>query len=503
MANAGGFPVISPEEAASFVFDGATVAFGGFANAGAPKLVPRAMANRIRQLHAVGVPFKIKVVTGGAANKTVDEPLAEVEAISWRAPYQNSPLLRRQINEQKVQYLDMHLSGVSRTLLSGFFGKVDFGVIEATEIISDGRVFLSTSIGIAPTLLRCADKVIVEVNRHHSKRLAELSDILVLPPPPRRGPLLINHPLMRMGYPYALVDPHKIAGVVYNDESDDLPGYPAPNGIDTKIAGHICRFLLDEVRRGHVPREFLPLQAGVGKLCNGVMAELGKHPDIPPFQMYTLAIQNALMDLLDTGKLLAASATSLAITEDRLGRLYDDIDYFSSRIVLRPQEISNDAGVVRRLGVIAMNPAVEVDIYGNVNASHVFGTDMVNGIGGSAEFTRNSYLSFIMCPSILKGGRVSTVVPLCPHIDNNEHSVQVIVTDQGLADLRGLGPMQRARTIIDHCAHPAYRDYLHRYIEKSRMGHIRHDLASCYDLHLNLMEHGSMLPDLDLSPLSD
>jgi len=201
---------------------------------------------------------------------------------------------------------------------------------------------------------------------------------------------------------------------------------------------------------------------------------------------------------MERGKLMAASTTSLTLTPAALQQVYDNMDFFAPRIVLRPQEISNHPGVVLRLGVIAMNTALEVDIYGNVNSSHVFGTDVMNGVGGSGEFTRNAYLSIYMCPSIAKGGKISSIVPMCPHIDNNEHSVQVVVTEQGLADLRGLGPMQRAGAIIENCAHPAYRDYLHRYLEKARVGHIRHDLETCYELHLNLMEHGTMLPDLDL-----
>ncbi len=222
-------------------------------------------------------------------------------------------------------------------------------------------------------------------------------------------------------------------------------------------------------------------------------------PLYSPFKMYTEVFQDSLVDLMEHGKLQSASTTSLTVTPEVLQRIYSNMDFFVPRIVLRPQELSNHPGAVRRLGVIALNTALEADIYGNINSSHVFGTDIMNGIGGSAEFTRNSYLSIFMCPSIAKGGRISSIVPMCPHIDNNEHSVQVIVTDQGLADLRGLGPMQRARTIIERCAHPAYRDYLYRYIDKSRVGHIRHNLAECFELHCNLMEHGAMLPGLDLS----
>ena len=179
------------------------------------------------------------------------------------------------------------------------------------------------------------------------------------------------------------------------------------------------------------------------------------------------------------------------------------MNFFAPRIVLRPQELSNHPGIIRRLGVIAMNTAIEVDIYGHVNSSHICGQYIINGVGGSGEFTRNSYLSIFMCPSVVKKGKISTIVPMCTHVDNSEHSVQVIVTDQGLADLRGLGPMPRARVIIDHCAHPAYRDYLHRYIEMSAIAHFRHDLAKSFELHRNLAEKGAMLPDLDFSQFDE
>ena len=227
---------------------------------------------------------------------------------------------------------------------------------------------------------------------------------------------------------------------------------------------------------GRIPPEYLPFQAGVGNLANSIMAALGSNPYIPPFRMYSVTFQDSLVELMEKGKLLGASASSLTVTADTLEHICSNMDFFAPRIVLRPQEISDDAGIVRRLGVIAINPAIEVDIYGNVNSSHLFGTDIMNGIGGSGEFTRNSYLSIIACPSTVLGGRISCIVPMSPHIDSNEHSVQVIVTEQGFADLRGVGPMQRAKRIIDNCAHPAYRDYLHAYIRESDCGHIRHNL---------------------------
>jgi acetyl-CoA hydrolase len=224
------------------------------------------------------------------------------------------------------------------------------------------------------------------------------------------------------------------------------------------------------------------------------MAELGENPDIPGFSMYTEVFQDSLVDLMISGKLTGASACALNVSSEKLRCIVENMDFFSSRIVLRPQEISNHPGIIRRLGVIAINTAIEADIYGNVNSTHICGTDIMNGIGGSGEFTRNGYLSIFVTPSIAKNGNISAIVPMCPHIDNNEHSVQVLVTEQGVADLRGLGPMRRARAIIERCAHPMYRDYLTRYVETARPGHIRHNLSTCYELHQRFLESGSMLP---------
>lgn len=490
------YSILSPEEAAAHIPHGATVTFSGFGAAASAKAVPKALAARAKEFHAQGKPFKIRVLTGASTDENLDEELARAEAISWRAPYQSSPTLRRQINEQRVEYVDMHLSHVPQAVIFGFFGKIDFAVVEATEITSDGRVYLTTSIGASPTFLQHAEKVIIEINGAQSPRLREMADITVLPPPPHRSPIPIHHPLTKIGWPYAVVDPRKVIGIVETHEPDHVPEFSPPDDVSKRIANHVVRFLLDEVAAGRIPKDFLPLQSGVGNVANAVMAGLGEHADVPPFQMYSEVYQDALVDLMMEGRLQAASAASLNLSPSKMAQVVENMDFFAPRIVLRPQELSNHPGIIRRLGVIAMNTALEADIYGNVNSTHVCGQHIMNGVGGSGEFTRNSYLSIFMCPSISKGGKISHIVPMCPHVDNNEHSVQVLVTDQGLADLRGLGPAQRAERIIERCAHPLYKDYLYRYLREAPLGHIRHDLHRCFELHRNLMEQGAMLPEL-------
>ena len=397
-----------------------------------------------------------------------------------------------------VEYLDIHLSHLSQQIASGIFGPIHFAIIEASDITEDGRVFFTSAIGNGPTLLHQAEKVIVELNRHHPRRVGEFSDILMIPLPSHREPIPIRRPLDRVGQNYATVDPGKIVAVVETNEANCCPPLRSPDTTSQKIAEHLVRFLLDERAAGRLPRELPPLQSGVGNIGNGVMAGLGEHIDLPPFTMYTEVFQDSCVDLMRAGRLTGVSSSALTLSETKLTEVYDDLDYFLPRIVLRPQELSNNPAVIRQLGVVAINTPLEVDIYGHVNSTHVCGTQMMNGIGGSGDFERNAFYSIFVCPSVAKGGKISSIVPFCSHIDHSEHSTQVVITEQGVADLRAIGPMERARRIIDHCAHPAYRDYLHHYVESSPPGHLRHDLARCFELHLNLLAHGAMLPDLDL-----
>ena len=187
------------------------------------------------------------------------------------------------------------------------------------------------------------------------------------------------------------------------------------------------------------------------------------------------------------------SATALSLSDAAMARFNAELDQLRHRIVLRPQEISNHPEVIRRLGVIAMNAMIEADLYGNVNSTHVMGTRIMNGIGGSGDFARNAYLSIFMTPSVARNGGISCIVPMTPHVDHTEHDVQVIVTEQGLADLRGLSPKQRARVVIENCAHPDYRPALRDYFERALAGspgkHTPHLLEEAFSWHLRAI-HG-------------
>ncbi|MDR3621298.1 MAG: succinate CoA transferase [Paludisphaera borealis] len=497
------FPKLTAEEAAELIPNGAMVGVSGFTPAGSPKAVPSALAKRARALHDAGEEFQIRLLSGASTGEACDDALAEALAVSWRAPYLTSAPMRKLANTGRLDFIDMHLSHVAQMVAGGILGPLDVAIVEATEITREGRVYLTTAIGNSPTFLQKADRVIIELNAYHAPRIRELADVVVLPAPPNRAPILINDPLDRIGKRYAEVDPSKVVGVVHTHEPDGGRGFAPPDLVSRRIAKHVSRFLIDEIASGRIPPEFLPLQSGVGNVCNAVLAGLADSPGFPKFKVYTEVLQDAMLDLIADGSILGASTCSLTLTNEKLRFLYDHFDDFADRIVLRPQEISNSPEVARRLGIVAINTAIEVDVYGHVNSTHFYGTQIMNGLGGSGDFERNAYLSIFMCPSVAKGGRVSTIVPMCSHVDHSEHSVQIVATEHGLADLRGLAPHARARRIIDRCAHPAYRDYLRRYLESAPLGHLRHDLRRCFELHNNFLEGGVMLPDLDLKQFEE
>ncbi|MEX2092226.1 MAG: acetyl-CoA hydrolase/transferase C-terminal domain-containing protein, partial [Pirellulales bacterium] len=377
MAKKEGFPKLTAEEAAQLIGHDSMVAFSGFTPAGAAKAVPLALAQRARDLHASGQPFQIRVLTGASTGHSLDDALAEADAISWRAPYQSSVPLRERINDGRVAFVDMHLSHVPQSVLFGFFGKIDFAVIEASRVTADGRVYLTTSVGASPTFLQAADKVIIELNRSASAKISEMADIVIPKPPPYRPALDLDFPLQRIGKTFTRVDPEKIVGIVETDMPDEFTDLTPPNSTSSAIARHVVHFLLEEMASGRIPPNMLPIQSGVGNVANAVLAGLGKHPDIPELVMFTEVFQSAAFELMTQEKISGASTTALALTPQEMSNLIDEIDYYAPRIVLRPQEISNNPAVVRQVGVIALNTALEFDLSGHVNSTHVMGRMMV------------------------------------------------------------------------------------------------------------------------------
>lgn len=489
----GTYKFVTADEAASYINNGDIIGFSGFTPAGSPKEVPTAIAKRAEALHAEGKEFKVGMYTGASTGDSLDGALARANAILFRTPYQSNKDLRSALNSERAPYFDMHLSSLAPHLRFGFMPKPKFAILEVCDITEDGELVPTTGVGIAPTVANLADYIIVEWNKKHPKELRGFHDIFEPLDPPHRLPLSLMKPSDRMGSPVIKVDPKKILCVVETYRDDEVGGFSPTDEVTDKIGQNVANFLANEIKSGRIPKEFLPIQSGVGNIANAVMASLGVNPDIPNFEMYTEVIQDSVIGLIKSGKITFASGCSLTITTPILQEIYADLEFFRDKLVLRPQEMSNSPELARRLGLITINTALEADIFGNVNSTHVMGSKMMNGIGGSADFTRSAYISIFTTPSTAKGGKISSIVPMVSHVDQNEHSVNIIITEHGVADLRGKSPIQRAEEIIDNCVDPSYRQILHDYLALSGPCHTPTNLHACFEMHAEFMRSGDMM----------
>ncbi|MDD4516266.1 acetyl-CoA hydrolase/transferase family protein [Massilibacteroides sp.] len=483
---------ITAEEAASFINHDDTVGFSGFTAAGCPKVVPAAIAKRADEEHKKGNPFKIGVCTGASTGDKIDGELSRVNAIKFRTPYQSNKDMRAALNAHDAQYFDMHLSELAQDLRYGFLGKINTVIIEAADVTEDGEIILTSGVGIAPTICRLADKIIIELNAFHPKEIRGMHDIYEPADPPYRREIPIYTPSDRIGKPYVKVDPKKIVGIVETNLPNEGGAFSPLDDTTMAIGQNVANFLVEEIKSGRLPKEFVPLQSGVGNVANAVLGCMGENPDIPAFNVYTEVIQDAVISLMRSGRVKFASGCSLTVSPEAMKEIYSDLPFFKDKILLRPQEISNNPEVARRLGLVAINTALEADIFGNVNSTHVSGTRMMNGIGGSGDFTRSGMLSIFTTPSTAKDGKISAFVPMVSHMDHSEHSVKVIITEYGVADLRGKSPVQRARCIIENCVHPDYKALLTEYLEMGIKGHTPQNLNCCFAFHQELAKSGDM-----------
>ncbi|MFT4020662.1 MAG: acetyl-CoA hydrolase/transferase family protein [Acinetobacter sp.] len=482
--------VISAEQAAEFIEDGMTVGMSGFTRAGEAKAVPLALIERAKT-H----PVKIALITGASLGNDLDKQLTEVGALARRMPFQVDNTLRKAINNGQVMFIDQHLSETVEQMRNLTLKRPDIAVIEAVAITEDNLIIPTTSVGNSASFVEFADKLIIEINTSVSTEFEGLHDVYIPESRPHRGPVPLLNVDDRIGTKGIPFDPAKVVGIIFNDLPDSPSNITDPDDDTQAIANHLIAFFEKEVAEGRLPKNLGPLQAGIGTIANAVLTGF-KNSSFEDLVMYSEVLQDCTFELIDAGKMNFASGCSMTLSTECGNRVFGNLDKYKDKFILRPQEISNHPEIVRRLGIIGINTALEFDIYGNVNSTHVGGTKMMNGIGGSGDFARNAHLAIFVTKSIAKNGDISSVVPMVSHVDHTEHDTDILVTEVGLADLRGLAPRERARVIIDNCVHPDYKDALNDYFDRAsaKGGHTPHLLKEAVQWHTNFEETGKMLP---------
>lgn len=482
--------IVSPEKAADLVRDGMRIATCGSISSGYPISFFNALSTKAE----TGDPFKIEIWSAAPLGPEIDGHLVDAGIIKRRLSHQSNPKMARAINSEEVKYADSGTYSFANQVRYGYLGDLDLAVIEAVQILDDGKVIPSSCVADGPTLLNAAKQVIIEINTSLPIEMAGIHDIIVPANPPKREAILINSPEDRVGTPYISIDSTKIAGIIISREPSRTIPPQKMNEESRQIAQHLISFFEKEVIKNRMPENLFPIQTGLGALGEAILKELGES-NLRDLQTFSALLSDPILDLIDLGKIKFASGTGLYFSSEGLERFYKNIEKYKQFILLRPVDISTHPELIQRLGVISLNVAIEVDIYGHINSSHIGEGRIVSGVAGSIEYARNGLLSIFMTPSVGKKGAISRIVPMVTHVDHTEHDVHIIITEQGVADLRGLDPGERAGEIINKCAHPDYRPLLMGYYQKAKSevrGHEPQMFDEAFAFHKRLKETGSM-----------
>ena len=487
---------LTPAEGAAMIEDGVTIGFSGFTPNGIPKAVIREIRKKAEALHAEGKPYQVGIVTGASGCQSLEGDMAKAHAIKFRGPFSTNRDFRIHTNLGEIDYEDMHLGHVAERLRRGYYGPIDWAFIEVSDLEEGDDVckaYLTTAGGIVPTIVRLAKHIMIEWNHFHNPNSKHLHDVYECKEYPNREPIPLLHVGGRIGTEYVEIDPKKIVGVVEGNIHEEPRAFKAVNAETQAIGENDADFFLRDMKAGHIPAGMFPIQSGVGATGNAVLEAIGSCEGLPPLEVFSEVVQDAVIDLIERGRITQASCTAMTCTNEKVQHVYENMDFFRKHLTLRPSELANGPELIRRFGVIAMNTALECDIYGNENSSHICGSSLMNGIGGSCDYERNGSVSIFYTPSTAKGGTISAIVPMCCHVDSTEHDVDIIVTEQGVADLRGKGPVKRAHEIIEHCAHPDYRPLLRDYLKHiAPMGHEPQSMTAALAFHDTFLRKGDM-----------
>ena len=478
--------VMSAQQAAQFVKSGMVLGISGFTSVGSPKAVPLAL---VESGHAKDLTISV----GAAVSDEVDGAMIRAGLVSRRFGHQSNSDLRKAINSGAVEFSDLHISHLPMNMKQDCGLHTNVAMIECTAVSEEG-LYPAASCGSSDAAVASADMVIVEVNTTLPEGLIGMHDVFEIGIPPHAKIIPITKPDDRVGTPFIPCDPDKIVAIVMTDREDPPQKFKPTTPATDEIGKNVIKFLKGEIAAGRLPENPGPFQSGVGSVGNAVLGGLASS-GFKGLSMYTEVMQDAALDLIDQGVFRFVSSSSIALTAENRKRFYENIDFYHDKIIIRPQEITNHPETARRLGLISLNTPIEVDIYGNVNSTHIMGSSMMNGIGGSGDFSRNAAITIFSAPSTAKGGKISSVVPMVSHVDHTEHEVMVLVTEQGFADLRGLSPKERAVKIIQNCAHPDFKDALMDYFERACEGnpsHTPHILNEALSWHIRFQKTGSM-----------
>jgi len=337
--------------------------------------------------------------------------------------------VERGVQNGRVDYTPIHTSELPHMFETGRI-HLDVAIIQVSPPDMHGFCSLGTSVDISKAAAVAADVVIAEVNRQMPRTLGDCFIHVSQ----------IDH-LIEVDYPV-------------EREMD-------PEGIEPAVIEAVAKNAATLISDGAT------LQIGIGQIPNAVLGQL---KDRKHLGIHTEMFSDGVVDLVEAGVITGERKTihkKKIITSFVIGS-YKLIDFVNNNpmVEFHPSNYTNDPLLIaRNYNMIAINTASSVDLTGQVITDFT-GMDYVANPGGQEDFIRGAIYgkgrSIIALPSSSNDGETSRIVPHVPHgagVSSSREDVHYIVTEYGIAHLRGKTIANRALELIN-IAHPAHRTKL-------------------------------------------
>ena len=354
------------------------------------------------------------------------------------------PGVRSMVQEGRGEYTPAHLSEMALLFEEGLI-RIDYALIQVAPPDADGNFSLGVSVDVTKSAAKSASHVIAQVNPSMPSTRGDsclhVTDIDAF--------VIQEEPLLEWRSP--------------PEESEEI-----------RIIGRHVAALVDDGAT---------IQIGYGSIPDAVLSYLDEKKDLG---VHTEMFSDGLIDLIEKGVITGkkkslhygAVVASFALGSQRLYDYIRDHDLFE----FYPSSYTNSPCTIQaNRHMVAINSALAVDLTGQVCADQLE-HEFYSGIGGLADFMRGASMSkrgksVIALPSTAQGGSVSRIVGSLPEgsaVTVNRCDVHHVVTEFGIAELRGMTIEQRALELIE-VAHPKFRAALLE--QAKRMGYVRREVS--------------------------
>ncbi len=283
------------------------------------------------------------------------------------------------------------------------------------------------------------ERFIIEMSSAEPPELEGIHDIFIPEDPPYRMPIPIYRAGDRIGKPFIEMEPRRVVAILGARKRNPARFSPARHsGNPDRPADHS---ISSNMRSKGPPAQGFPGSPACGDVANAVLSGFLDNPFSTTRNSIQKCCRTSVLDLIDLGQDPGRFRSSMTFSKRRAPAFFNELYRYKDRVVLRRGDIHSPRSP--RAGRAAINTALELDIYGHVNSTHVMGTHMMNGIGGSGDFERNGSCRHGHAVTA-RNWPVSSIVPMVSHVDHFRTFGGSDRNRHGLVDTRPLTPARSA-----------------------------------------------------------